>query len=94
MERTPWIEHGKDYWLTLNEEFLEPDENCLKELKGINLSPDPDALLVKSKEKRSPVSLSNLIDCGDYPRYNKLLRVTAYVIGSSDVDTEANGRMI
>ena len=45
------------------------------ELKGINLSQDPAALLVNSKERRGPVSVSNVIDCGDYPSYNRLLRL-------------------
>ena len=30
----PWIERGNEYWPKLNEQFLEPDEDCLKELKG------------------------------------------------------------
>ena len=76
----PWIERGKEYWPRLNDELLEPNEDCLKELKGINLSQDPAVLLVNSKERRGPISVSNMIDCGDYPSYNRLLRVTAYVI--------------
>ena len=44
----PWIEREKEYWPRLNDELLEPNEDCLKEL--------------------------------NYPSYNRLLRVTAYVI--------------
>ena len=49
MERTPWIERRKEYWPKLNQEFLEPDEDCLKELKGINLSQDQLPYLVSSR---------------------------------------------
>ena len=80
VERTPWIERGKEYWPKLNEKFLEPHEDCLKELKGINLSQDRAALLVNSKERRGPILLSNLIDCGDYPSYNRLLWVTTHAM--------------
>ena len=37
----PWIERGKEYWPQTNAANLEPDDECLKEIKKIDLLQDP-----------------------------------------------------
>ena len=53
-------------------------DECLKEIKKIDLLQDPTTLL--THEHIAKGQISNLIDCQDFSSYNKLLRVTAYVI--------------
>ena len=74
----PWIERGKEYWPQTNAANLEPDDECLKEIKNIDLLQDPTTLLTHEHEAKGQIS--SLIDCQDFSNYNKLLRVTAYVI--------------
>ena len=75
-ERSPWIKRGKEYWPQTNAAILEPDEECLKEIKKIDLLQDPTTLL--THEYKAKGQISNLIDCQDFSNYNKLLQVTAY----------------
>ena len=74
----PQTEHGKEYWPQTNAANLEPDDECLKEIKRIDLLQDPTTLLTHAHKTKGQIS--NLTDCQNFINYNKLLQVTAYVI--------------
>ena len=76
-----WLQKSKDCWPTKLSSVVETtEEGELKLKKKHQTLGEQLALLITVKREQPVVQLQNVINCEEFNNYQKLLRVTAYVL--------------